>query len=189
MKKYLSLILFVAFSLFVNAQEIKPNEDNALELKEVVEVNGMTKDAIFTSVQSMLSDWSYNANSQNKIDYDDKESGVVITKGRLFLGYKKVGLVFGWNTYIDYSCTVRAKDNKYQVIIKVPSMYFKFDNTKENAEETAPITSVYPEYNYKSTYTIKKPAKEYAPLIPEAMKAMYQAICNKIKNSALSDDF
>lgn len=189
MKHYFSFILLFVISLMANAQEVKPNDDKSLELKEVVEVEGMSKEAIFNSVQSMLSDWTYNSNSQNKIDYADKESGVVITKGRLFLGNKKIALLWGWNTYLDYTCTIRAKDNKYQVQIKVPSMYFKFDNPKEPAEETAPILSIYPEYDYKSRYTIKKPAKEFAPAVPDMIKGFYLAIRNKINKSDLGDDF
>lgn len=189
MKKISNFLMFFLLSLAINAQEVKFNDENILELKEVVESDGMSKDAIFISVQSMLSDWSYNSNSQHKIDYSDKETGVVISKGRLFIGYKKVGLLFGWNVFVDYSCTVKAKDGKYQVILRVPSMYFKFEDPKQAAEETAPIASVYPEYNYKSSYTIKKPAKEFAPLIPETMKSIYSAIREKIKKSSADDDF
>lgn len=183
MKSIYITILFILSAISSTfAQDITLNPEKSLELKEVVQVEGMTKNDIYVAANSMLSNWIPNANSKSSIDFADLETGTIILKGKIFLGFKKANMLYGYNNYAIINCTIRCKDGKYQVIIKVPSMEMEWSANQNPASETVPIEHLYPSFDgYKTKlYQTKGSMKEFGPLIPEAMTNLMNAIKQKI---------
>lgn len=188
MKQILCTILTVLLFVPSHAQEVEFNDNRALELKEVVEQQGMAKNEIFISAQSMLSDWLPNINSSIVTDMSDMETGTIIAKVKLYLGYKKANPMCGYNNYADVNLMIRCKDDRYQVVIKVPTLTLAWSAENNPAVESIAVEHVYPEYDGTKTrlhYT-KNSLKEFGPQIPDNMISLFNAIKSKIKKL---DDF
>ncbi len=189
--KQVLLVLFLIFSFnTLNAQEVTFNDQNELELKEVIEDAILTKSQIFTSVQAMLSDWHPNSNSKNTIDYSDLATGTIITKGQYWIGFHKTNTFYGYDVYADFSCTIRIKEGKFQVLLKVPTVTLSWSggNTQD---EKVDVSHVYPSYDgYKTrlNYT-KKPLTKFGPNVPDTMRLLFNSIKHSVLKNAENDDF
>lgn len=173
----------------VHAQEVSFNENGALELKQVVLVENATKDAIFTNVRSIISDaLPTSNNSESAIDYSDIGSGVIIAKGLFYIGDAKGRLSNKWHIYDNYTMTVKVKDGKYQISIKVPSITLEYSGDKTKA--VVNTKQIYPEYDgsdLPSYVKLKQAVIEYGPKIPDSMQALVKILTEKI--SKVEDDF
>ena len=191
MKKLLLALFLSVFSLeLLNAQEVTFNDQKELVLKEVIKDSTLTKSQIFTAVQLMLSDWHPNTNSKNTIDYSDLTTGTIITKGQYWLGFHKSNLMYGYNVLADFSCTIRMKDGKYQVLLKVPTITLSW-SAGNTDDEKVDVVHVYPSYDgYKTRhYLTKKPLTEFGPKVPDAMRTIFQSIKYSVMQNAEKNDF
>lgn len=186
-------MLFLLFGVLLfntaKAQEITKNENGALELKQVVIVENATKNALFTNVRSMISDaLPTSNNSKNSIDYSDLESGVIITKGLFYIGDAKGNFGCKWHIYDNYTMTVKVKDGKYQISIKVPSITLEYSGDKTTA--IIETKQIYPQYDgskLPSYVKLKQAVIEYGPKIPESMTVLAKSLIEKI--SKVEEDF
>lgn len=196
MKKVIILIAAFVVTISSFGQEVTFNEQNELQIKEVVQTQGLTADQIFVNIQSLISETHPNTNSQFIIDYSDLKTGTIISKGNYWLGFRKVILTYGYDILADYNLTIRIKEGRTQILIKVPTVSFQYIGENGKTSETnekVDVKHVYPQYDgYKPTtypYYTKKLMKEYGPEIPNAMKKLYKMICDKITSSRQDDDF
>jgi len=122
-KKILFCAVAMMMQLSVMAQTIEVNESGAYEKKEVVFVDSVSSGVLFGRAMEALSDWTGpDGKAKAGIDYQDKETGTVIYKGRYSLGFKNVFLGDGWRRYSDFTLKVKCKDGKAQVTVTVPTM-------------------------------------------------------------------
>ena len=189
MKKLLIIFSFILIVLNIQAQEVAFNENGALELKQVVIVENATKDAIFTNVRSIISDaLPISNNSESAIDYSDIGSGVIIAKGLFYLGDAKGNFGCKWHIYDNYTMTVKVKDGKYQISIKVPSITLVYSGDK--TKTTVNTKQIYPEYDGSKLppyVKVKQAVIEYGPKIPDSMRILAKNLNEKI--SKVEDDF
>ena len=122
MKKGLLLFMLIA-CINANAQDIELTETGAYEKKEVVVVDSAKAIILFERAMIALSDWSGpDGKAKADIDYQEKETGTVIYKGRYSLGFKNTFLGDGWNRYAEFLLKVRCKDGRAQVTVTVPTV-------------------------------------------------------------------
>lgn len=193
MKKVIILIATFVLAISSYGQEVIFNEQNELQIKEVVQTQGLTANQIFVNIQSLISETNPNTNSQFVIDYSDLETGTIISKGKYWLGFRKVTFSYGYDLLADYNLNIRIKEGRTQIIIKVPTVSFRWTGEPSEITEKVDVKHVYPQYDgYKPTtypYYAKKLMKEYGPEVPSAMKKLYKTICDKITSSRQDDDF
>ena len=143
----LFLSLFVACAcVCAKAQAESPVlEDGNYVFKYVQQADGVSQSMLYLRAHTFLSDWvGPNSNSRTSIDFDDKETATIIVKGSYFLGYQKE-VMYGWNVFADFIVNIKCKDNRFQVITKVPTMSFWW--TAGNvALQTIPYNKLYPTY-------------------------------------------
>ena len=155
------------------------------EKKTVVTADSVKAGTLYVRALEALSDF---AGSQGKskigVDVHDKDEGLVVYKGRYYMGYCKANMLYGWDTFADFTLKVRCKDGRAQLSVTVPSMTFVWD-ANGNTHSFA-ISEFLPVYKYKGDYKIKKAAQQYAPLVPEAFDTIVAAIGKRI--TAKDDD-
>lgn len=178
--------LVVAASVAANAQTVELT-DGVYEIKKVVTVDSVPANQLYTRALEALSDWAGSqTQSKAQIDVQDKDEGLVVYKGQLYLGLAKVNFMHGWNTMADFTMKVRCKDGRFQITTTVPSLSFYW--TADDTETTIPIDEIVPVYKHKTSLTVKKSANKMAPLVPDAAKAAQTIVIEKIKKGA-DDDF
>lgn len=190
MKKVFVLLFSICACLSVHSQSNEPELDNGIYVyKFVQQAEGVSQNALYLRAHTFLSDWAGpNSNSKCNIDFDDKESATIITKGSYFLRYEKENLMYGWNIFADFIVNIKCKDGRFQVITKVPTMSFWW--TAENAPlQTIPYNELYPEYTHKGPYKLKRYSDKYAIHIPSAVKKISIMIVDGIMSASDNDDF
>lgn len=165
------------------------NESGVYELKVVEFFDNFNASTLYDNSLIALSDvvGSYEKSNTN-IDVAEKDAGVIVYKGELYLGFKKVNGMCGYETFANFTLKVRCKDGKIQYIITVPSlhMYWSCDM---NTEEIVPMNEIIPNYTHKGRlYYLKNPAVEFADTIDDKMNSLLQSIIAKTKIAA-EDDF
>lgn len=202
MKKVIILLVAFFMTIVTFGQEVTFVDHDYLQIKEIVQTPNLTADQIYVNIQSLLSETHPNTNCQFVIDYSDLKTGTIISKGKYYLGYKNVMSKHGYALLADYNLTIRIKEGRTQILIKVPTVSIHWttadltntdtdNDTKE--DEKIVVKHVYPQYDgYKPTtypYYAKKLMKEFGPQIPTAMKDLYKTISDKITSSGQDDDF
>ncbi len=190
MKKTFVLLMAICTWTMVFAQSNEPVLENDIYVyKFVQQVEGVSQNALYLRAHTFLSDWAGpNSNSKCNIDFDDKESATIITKGTYFLRYEKDNMLYGWNIFADFIVSIKCKDGRFQVLTKVPTMSFWW--TAGNIPlQTIPYNELYPEYTHKSQYKLKRPAEKYAIHIPSAVKKISNMIVDGIMSASDNDDF
>jgi hypothetical protein len=183
------VLLFVALMIAMNAYAQESVLTNGVyEQKKVVEVNDKTAGQIYVRALEVLSDWAGSqSRSKANVDVQDKDEGLIVYKGKIYLGYGKANMLYGWDTYADFTLKVRCKDGKVQLTMTVPSMSFQWDGDGHGMY-SMPLTDFLPVYNYKGDYKIKKAAQKYAPMVPTTIDNTVTALALKIKEKS-DDDF
>lgn len=179
MKKLLSITIVLLAAINASAQKVELT-NGIYEKKVVVNADSVKAGTLYVRSLEALSDL---AGSQGKskmgIDVQDKEEGLIVYKGRYYLGYEKANMLYGWDTYADFTLKVRCKDGKAQLSLTVPSMTFQWDGDGHGIH-TFEISEFLPIYKYKGDYKIRKPAQKYAPTIPSAFDAIIKAISQRM---------
>ena len=157
------------------------------ENKTVVTADSMKAGTLYVKALEALSDFAgSHEKSKVGVDVQDKDEGLVVYKGRYYMGYGKANMLYGWDTYADFTLKVRCKDGRAQLTVTVPSMTFVWDANGNTY--TFGISEFLPVYKYKGDYKIKKAAQQYAPMVPDAFDAIVAAIGKRMTAKA-DDDF
>ena len=185
MKKGLFLLVVTMAVVRVSAQVELTN--GVYETKKVLTADSVKAGTLYVRALEALSDF---AGSQGKskigVDVQDKDEGLVVYKGDYYMGYCKANMLYGWDTFADFTLKVRCKDGKAQLTVTVPSMTFVWDaNGNRHSFE---ISEFLPVYQYKGDYKIKKAAQLYAPQVPDAFDRILELIGNRMTVKD-SDDF
>lgn len=185
MKRIITALL-VAASVAANAQTVELT-DGVYEIKKVVTVDSVPANQLYTRALEALSDWAGSqTQSKAQIDVQDKDEGLVVYKGQLYLGLAKVNFMHGWQTLADFTMKVRCKDGRFQITTTVPSlsMYWTADETST----TIPLREIVPKYTHKSNLTVKKSSIKMAPMVPDVASVATESIISRIKKGS-DDDF
>lgn len=187
MKRLSFIITLVLAAMTVSAQE-SLTAGGTYECKEVFTAEGVPASSLYVRALETLSDW---AGSQQKskasIDVQDKDEGLVIYKGQLYLGFKKVNSMCGYDVYADFTMKARCKEGKVQLTAIVPSMSFYWTCTDDH--ETVPLSGIYPEFKAKTRlYHVKKSAQAYIDKLFTDTKEVVHALGTLITHPA-DDDF
>ena len=113
MKKLLLLFASVILFYFAKAQEVVLPIDsttNKICYTDVVNVEGKTQDELYISAKSWFVT-TFNS-SQNVIDLDDKESGIIIGKGQIPV--YTTSMVTAPMGYISFLVKIEIKDGRYR---------------------------------------------------------------------------
>lgn len=189
MKKVISITIMLLVTMNINAQEYSLT-NGAYENKVVEQYEGVEAGTLYVRALEALSDW---AGSQSKskvnIDVQDKEEGLVVYKGSLYIGYHKVNFMAGWHVYADFTLKIKCKDGRAQISCHVPTATFDWSAKQYPANTTVELGEIYPKYNYKSQFRIKKAAIEWAPQIPPTFDKIIASMAEKLKSQNQDDDF
>lgn len=187
MKKVKFIMAFLLLALPMFAQDVKPlNDDGVYEIIEVVNVDGVNVENLYLRAIESLNNWGKSSGKSNsKIEVNDKESGLVIIKGRMWEGAKNAPFGVIWDAYSDFSARIKCKEGRAQITLMVPSMTL-IDNMKHN-EHTVPLREIIP-YKHKSDYTYKKTILKYTPQVYTSMENLMKHIKEKLQNPG-DDDF
>lgn len=184
MKKVL-LFFFLAVAKTLSAQEVQLT-NGVYEQKEVVTADSVKAGTLYTRALEALSDWAGSQQrSKANVDVQDKDEGLVVYKGKLYLGYGKQNFLYGWDTFADFTLKVRCKDGRAQISVTVPSLTYYW--TANNGEVTVPVNEVLPTFQYKGDKLIKKASKALAPRVPYEVNIVIKTIGSRITKPA--DDF
>lgn len=188
MKKVFLLLVVSLASMAIGAQTML-NESGVYELKVIELFDGINASGLYENSLVALSDVvGSHKRSKTNIDVAEKEAGIIVYKGELYLGFKKANSMCGYEAFANFTLKVRCKDGKAQYTITVPSlhMYWSCDIT---ANEIVPLNEIVPKYTHKGRlYYLDKGAVEFANKLDEEMKSLQQAIVAKTKVVA-EDDF
>ena len=186
-KVFLSLVVLLA-SIAISAQTML-NESGVYELKVVELFDNINASTLYENSLVALSEVvGSHKKSKTNIDVAEKDAGIIVYKGELYLGFKKVNSMCGYETFANFTLKVRCKEGKVQYTIIVPSlhMYWSCDI---NNNEIIPLNEIVPQYTHKGRlYYLDKGAIEFTRKLDNYMKALQQAIVAKTKVAA-DDDF
>jgi len=182
--------LFLLFALIacvnVNAQDIQLTETGAYEKKEVVVVDSAKAIVLYERAMIALSDWTGpDGKAKAGIDYQEKETGTVIYKGRYSLGFKNTFLGDGWNRYAEFSLKVRCKDGRAQVTVTVPTVtaiYNRNGMTRTNSVKVL-LDAV-----KQSKGAKRERGENLIADITETADGLVVAMCERLKNGGANDD-
>ena len=105
MKKLLMTIALAASVMMASAQGSIVN--GAYENKVVREYPGVSAETLYIRALETLSDWAgTQAKSSINIDVQDKEEGLVVYKGQLYLGFHKSNPFHGWDALADFTLKI-----------------------------------------------------------------------------------
>ena len=186
MRKLLLLLSLVVIS--VNAQNIEINltENGAYEKKEVVKVDSTKAIILFERAMIALSDWTGpDGKAKAGIDYQEKETGTVIYKGRYSLGFKNTFLGDGWYRYAEFTLKVRCKDGRAQVTIIVPSITAIYN--RNGMTRTNSVTEWLNAVNKAKGAKHERGVKLMTDLTETADGLVY-AMCERLKTGGSNDD-
>ncbi len=123
MKRVIFLIAMMGAAMGGMAQDVELTDGGAYEKKEVVTVDSVSSGVLFVRAMEALSDWTGpDGKAKAGVDFQDKETGTVIYKGRYSLGFKSTFLGDGWSRYADFTLKVKTKDGRAQVTVTVPTV-------------------------------------------------------------------
>lgn len=171
--------------LMAQVPDIPLNESGAYEKKEVVEVEGASAAVLFGRAMEALSDWTGpDGKAKVGIDYQDKETGTVIYKGKYYLGMFRQ-LLAGWNMYADVVLKVRCKDGRAQVTVTIPTMtgIYSTNGMTQQASIGETVESM------KKKGAKKRPSHEFLPKIPEVGETLLKAMIGRLNVKVDDDDF
>ena len=148
MRKVLFMMLMLSAVLAVSAQIELSN--GVYEKKIVVNVDSAKASTIYIRALEALSDFAgTNAKSKIGIDVQDKDEGLVVYKGDYYMGFEKANILYGWDTFANFTIKIRCKDGRAQITVSVPSMSFQWSGN--NNTYSFPISEFLPVYTYKGT--------------------------------------
>lgn len=186
MRKLFLLLSLVAIS--VNAQNIEINltESGAYEKKEVVKVDSTKAIILYERAMIALSDWTGpDGKAKAGIDYQEKETGTVIYKGRYSLGFKNIFLGGGWYRYAEFTLKVRCKDGRAQVTVTVPSI--TAIHNRNGMTSTSSVAECLKVINNAKGAKHERGVKLMTDLT-ETADGLVFAMCEQLKNGSSNDE-
>lgn len=143
--------------------------NGAYENKVVREYPGVSAETLYIRALEALSDWAGTQSKSNiNIDVQDKAEGLVVYKGKMYLGTLRV-----WDAFADFTLKIRCKDGKAQLSCHVPTLTVAYtDPAYPHVRESVPLGKIVPTYTYKHYYRVKKAAIEYGPKVKPAFDAI-----------------
>lgn len=164
------------------------NEAGEYELKVVREYSGMSAENIFDKTLVALSEIKGGSEfSKFNFDVKERDGGIIVYKGKLFLGYREVNISGGYDYLADVTLKIRIKEGKAQYTITIPTMTLYWRGNP-NITDQIPLTNVIPEVNYKGKlYFVKKGLKQFGLKIAVASKECIDTIVKK--TTTIDDDF
>ncbi len=187
MKKVLLLVQLFVICSITNAQTTL-NESGVYEYKVVENYDSIKASTLYERSLVALSDVVGSRDkSKTNIDVAEKDAGMIVYKGELYLGFKKVNMMCGYETFANFTLKVRCKDSKVQYTLTVPSLTMYWSCDVRNYE-TIPLNEIIPEFKHKGRlYYLKKGAIQYAGTLDNDMKELQKTIV--LKTKAADDDF
>jgi len=183
MKKVLVLFLMLTVLLVSTAQ----NPD-VYEKKEIITADSVKAGTLYVRTLEALSDWAGSQKrSKANVDVQDKDEGLVVYKGKLYLGFVKQNMLYGWDAFADFTLKVRCKNGKAQITMTIPSLTYHW-SAENSADTTVPICEVYPQFCYKGEKSIKKTSLALTPTIPKCVAEVINNIGERIAKGN-EDDF
>ena len=181
------LLLFALFACVnAKAQDIKLTETGAYEKKEVVVGDSTKAIILFERAMIALSDWTGpDGKAKAGIDYQEKETGTVIYKGRYSLGFKNTFLGDGWNRYAEFSLKVRCKDGRAQVTVNVPTITAIHN---KNGMSSTNSVAVWLDAVKKAKGAKHERGVKLMNDLTETADGLVAAMCERIKNGGANDD-
>ena len=185
MKKIL-LLLALLVCIASEAQDINLTEYGSYEKKEVVRVDSAKALVLFERAMIALSDWTGpDGKAKAGIDYQEKETGTVIYKGRYSLGFKNSFLGDGWYRYAEFTLKVRCKDGRAQVTLNVPSVtaiHNRNGSTRTNS------VGILLDAVKKSKGTKHERGEKLLEDLIETADSIFLAMCERLKNGGRNED-
>ena len=180
MKNFLFTIVLVASVMSASAQGSIVN--GAYENKVVKEYPGVSAETLYIRALEALSDWAgTQAKSSINIDVQDKEEGLVVYKGQIYLGFYKSNPFYGWDALADFTLKIRCKDGKAQLSCHVPTLTIDYtDPQYPHVKESVPLGNIVPTYTHKHYYRVKKAAIEYGPKVQPTFDAVILVLGNRL---------
>ena len=178
----------LAMVMLTNAQT-ELNAVGEYELKVVKEYPGVNAGAIFDRTLVALSEIKGNSEfSKFNFDVKEKDGGVIVYKGTLFVGYHKANFSGGYDYLADVTIKIRIKEGKAQYTITIPTMTLYWRGHPEITDQV-PLTDILPEVNYKGKlYYVKKGFAQFAPEISKVAIEFIDDVAKKTATAA-DDDF
>ena len=193
MKKALSIIFTAMLSMSASAQYdgldtlyqiVK--EKGAYEQRRVVTVEGASASTLYVRAMNALSDWKGpEGRSESSLDFHDKDAGIVTIKGGFYNGEMKI--IWTWTPiYTAFILKVQCKDNRAQLTVTVPYMYYYIQGEKRVVNLLSAL-----ERQMSMTEKEKEKAKKKAnkdTSMREAVELLLDAMTAALKNGT-DDDF
>lgn len=163
------------------------NENGIYEAKVVKEYEGVGMGVLFDRTLVALSEIKGGGEfSKFNFDVKEKDGGIIVYKGTLLVGYRKVNFSGGYEFLADLTLKIRLKDGKAQYTATVPTMTLTWQGHPEITDQM-PLTDILPEVNYKGhLYYTKKGLQEFAPKIAPSVMAFIDRLA--AKTAAVADD-
>lgn len=193
MKKVLSIIFTAMLSMSASAQYdgldtlyqiVK--EKGAYEQRRVVTVEGASASTLYVRAMNALSDWKGpEGRSESSLDFHDKDAGIVTIKGGFYNGEMKI---FAGSTsiYTAFILKVQCKDNRAQLTVTVPYMYYYIQGEKRVVNLLSALERQM-NMTEKEKEKAKKKVKKDASM-REAVALLLDAMTAALKNGT-DDDF
>lgn len=155
MKKVLLSLVMLMVGMVINAQD-NPLTNGIYEKKVVVTADSVKASTLYVRALEALSDWAGSQQrSKANVDVQDKDEGLVIYKGALYLGYGKKNIAYGYDIYANFTMKVKCRDGRVMIMMAVPSGTFHW--TANNSQDsTYPIGDLYPEFKDNVSKVLKK---------------------------------
>ena len=193
MKKALSIIFTVMLSMSASAQYdgldtlyqiVK--EKGEYEQRRVVTVEGASASTLYVRAMSALSDWKGpEGRSESSLDFHDKDAGIVTIKGGFYNGEMKI--IWTWTPiYTAFILKVQCKDNRAQLTVTVPYMYYYIQGEKRVVNLLSALERQMSMTEKEKEKAKKKVAKDAS--MREAVELLLDAMTAVLKNGT-DDDF
>lgn len=110
MKKALLLFVLMSLTLFTRAQE--NNYEELKFFKVIQSENNADKNSLYAALRSFMA--IYYANSQNVIQMDDKDAGILIGKATSVFDSPSM-MLSAYEGWLDYNLKLQARDGRVRV--------------------------------------------------------------------------
>lgn len=161
-------------------------EKGAYEQRRVVTVEGASASTLYVRAMNALSDWKGpEGRSESSLDFHDKDAGIVTIKGGFYNGEMKI---FAGSTsiYTAFILKVQCKDNRAQLTVSVPYMYYYIQGEKRVVNLLSALERQM-NMTEKEKEKAKKKVKKDASM-REAVELLLDAMTAALKNGT-DDDF
>lgn len=159
----------------------------AYEQRRVVTVEGASASTLYVRAMNALSDWTGpEGRSEASLDFHDKDAGIVTIKGGFYNGEMKI---FAGSTsiYTAFIMKVQCKDNRAQLTVTVPYMYYYIQGEKRVVNLLSALERQM-NMTEKEKEKAKKKLKKKDASMREVVELLLDTMTAALKNGT-DDDF